>query len=68
MMIKVKETGLTKGFIMGRDRTRVSLLQFADDTNFFSKASPEHLQNLKLILLIFRQVSRLKINLEKNTI
>ena len=68
MMIKVKETGLTKGFIVGRDKTRVSLLQFVDDTNFFSKTSLEHLQNLKLILLIFRQVSTLKINLEKNTI
>ena len=28
----------------------------------------EHLQNLKIILLVFRQVSGLKINLEKNTI
>ena len=62
MMIKVKETGLTTGFIVGRDKTRVSLLQFADDTSFFSKASPEHLQNLKLILLVFGQVSGLKIN------
>ena len=53
---------------MGRDRTRVFLLQFADDTIFFSKASLEHLQNLKLILLVFGQVSGLKINLEKSTI
>ena len=53
---------------MGRDRTRVSLLQFADDTIFFSKASLQHLQNLKIILLVFGQVSGLKINLEKNTI
>ena len=28
----------------------------------------EHLQNLKIILLVFRQVSGLKINLKKNTI
>ena len=35
---------------------------------FFSKASMEHLQNLKIILLVFRQVSGLKINLKKNTI
>ena len=53
---------------MGRDKTRVSLLQFANDTIFFSKASLEHLQNLKLILLVFGQVSGLKINLEKSTI
>ena len=53
---------------MGRYRTRVSLLQFADDTIFFSKASLEHLQNLKIIFLVFGQVSGLKINLEKSTI
>ena len=35
---------------------------------FFSKASMEHLQNLKIILLVFEQVFGLKTNLEKNTI
>ncbi|RVW46854.1 Transposon TX1 uncharacterized 149 kDa protein [Vitis vinifera] len=39
-----------------------------NDTIFFSKASMEHLQNLKIILLVFGQVSGLKINLEKSTI
>ncbi|KAL6335916.1 hypothetical protein AAG906_003541 [Vitis piasezkii] len=39
-----------------------------NDTIFFSKAFLEHLQNLKIILLVFGQVSGLKINLEKNTI
>ncbi|RVX16675.1 Transposon TX1 uncharacterized 149 kDa protein [Vitis vinifera] len=68
LMIRAEETGLTEGFFVGRDRTRVSLLQFADDTIFCSKASLEHLQNLKIILLVFGQVSGLKINLEKNTI
>ena len=67
-MIKAEETGITEGFFVGRDRTRVSLLQFADDTIFFSKASMEHLQNLKIILLVFGQVSGLKINSEKNII
>ena len=65
MMIRVQEIGLTEGFIVGRDKTRVSLQQFTDDTIFFSKASLEHLQNLKIILLVFGQVSGLKINLEK---
>ena len=68
LMIRAKETGLTEGFLVGRDRTRVSLLRFANNTIFFSKASLEHLQNLKIILLVFGQVSGLKINLEKNTI
>ncbi|RVW86687.1 LINE-1 retrotransposable element ORF2 protein [Vitis vinifera] len=68
LMIRAEETGITEGFLVGRDRTRVSLLQFADDTIFFSKASLDLLQNLKIILLVFGQVSGLKINLEKSTI
>ena len=68
LMIRVEETGIIEGFLVGRDRTRVSLLQFADDTIFFSKASLDLLQNLKIILLVFGQVSSLKINLEKSTI
>ena len=67
-MIREEKSGLIEGFIVGRDRTRVSLQQFTDDTIFFSKASQEHLQNLKLILLVFGQVSGLKINLEKSTL
>ena len=55
-MIREEKSGLIEGFIVGRDRTRVSLLQFVNDTIFFSKVSPGHLQNLKLILLVFRQV------------
>ena len=68
MMIRAEESGLIEGFVVGRDRTRVSLLQFTNDIIFFSKASPEYLQNLKLILLVFGQVSSLKINLEKSTL
>ena len=30
LMIRAEETGITEGFFVGRDRTRVSLLQFAD--------------------------------------
>ncbi|KAJ9695822.1 hypothetical protein PVL29_011012 [Vitis rotundifolia] len=68
LLFRAEEIGLTEGFFVGRDRTRVSLLQFVDDTGFFSKASLEHLQNLKIILLVFGQVLGLKINLEKSTI
>ena len=39
LMIRAEETGLTEGFFVGRDKTRVSLLQFVDDTIFFSKTS-----------------------------
>ncbi|RVW36395.1 putative mitochondrial protein [Vitis vinifera] len=58
LMIRAEETGITEGFFVGRNRTRVSLLQFADDTIFFSKASMEHLQNLKIIILVFGQSVR----------
>ena len=65
LMFRAEENGLTEGFLVGRNMTKVSILQFADDTIFFSKASMEHLQNLKIILMVFRQVSGLKVNLEK---
>ena len=53
MIFKEQESGFTKGFLVGQNRTRVSILYFADDTIFFSKASLKH-QNLKIILLVFR--------------
>ena len=66
-MLRVEEGSLLEGFLMGRDRIRLSHLQFIDDTIFFS-ASMEDMQNLKLILLDFGNISRLEINLEKNTL
>ena len=62
LIFKAEELGLTEGFLVGRNRTRVSILQFVDDTIFFPKASRKHLQNLKIILLVFGQV------LEKSSI
>ena len=53
---------------MGRDRIKVSHLQFADDTIFFSRAFLEEVQSLKLILLVFGRLSRLRINLNKSTL
>ena len=63
LMFKAEEKGLTEGFLVGRNRTRVSILQFADDTIFFSNATMEHLLNLKTFLLVFGEVSGLKVNL-----
>ena len=65
-MMRSEESGLTVGFIVVRGRTRVSLLQFANDIIFFYKASLVFLQNLNLILSVFGQLLGLKINLEKN--
>ena len=46
----------------------MSHLRFANDTNFFSSATMEDLQNLKLILLVFGYILGLKINLSKSTL
>ena len=67
-MLRAKESGLLKGFLTSRGRIRVSHLQFANDTIFFSKAYMEELQNLKLIMLVFEKLSGLKINLDKSTL
>ena len=64
-MLKAKEGGPVEGFLLGRDRIRVSHLQFANNTIFFSRASMEDLKNLKLILLVFGKLLGLKINLGK---
>ena len=55
-MLRVEETRLLVGFIIGRGRARLSHLQFVDDTIFFSIACSKELQTLKIILLVFRQI------------
>ena len=68
MIVRAGERGLFEGFLVGRNRTRVSHLQFADDTIFFSKASFKELYSFKLILLVFGRLSGLRINLNKSTL
>ena len=53
---------------MDRNRTRVSHLQFADDTIFFSNTCEEELQTLKSLLLVFGHISGLKVNLDKSNL
>ena len=61
MMLRAGERSLLEGFSVGRNRTRVS-------TIFFSSAHVEELQTLKIILLVFGQISGLKVNLHKSTL
>ena len=68
MMLRAEESGLLEGFLVSRNRFKVSHLQFVTDTIFFSRASIEDLRNLKLILLVFENISRSKINLDKTTL
>ena len=68
MMLRADERCLLEGFSVGRNRTRVSHLQFANDTIFFSISCVEELQTLKFILLVFRQIFELKVNLDKSNL
>ncbi|RVW46162.1 Transposon TX1 uncharacterized 149 kDa protein [Vitis vinifera] len=61
-----EERNSLEGFKVGRNKTRVSHLQFADDTIFFSNTCEEELQTLKSLLLVFGHIFGLKVNLEKS--
>ncbi|RVW81815.1 Transposon TX1 uncharacterized 149 kDa protein [Vitis vinifera] len=62
------ERNMLEGFRVGRNRTRISHLQFSDDTIFFSNTREEDLQTLKSLLLAFGHISGLKVNLDKSNI
>ena len=47
---------------MGRNEVEVSILQYADDTLFFGKASMENVKAVKVILRSFELSSGLRIN------
>ncbi|RVW89552.1 LINE-1 retrotransposable element ORF2 protein [Vitis vinifera] len=68
MLLKAEERNVLEGFRVGRNRTRVSHLQFADDTIFFSSTREEDLMTLKSVLLVFGHISGLKVNLDKSNI
>ena len=68
MLLRAEERNLFEGFRVGRNRTRVTHLQFADDTIFFSNAREEDLQTLKSLLLVFGHIFGLKVNLNKSNI
>ncbi|RVW47842.1 hypothetical protein CK203_092923 [Vitis vinifera] len=65
--LRQEERNMLEGFRVGRNRTRVSHLQFADDI-FFSNTREEDLQTLKSLLLAFGHISGLKVNLDKSNI
>ncbi|KAJ9697646.1 hypothetical protein PVL29_006989 [Vitis rotundifolia] len=68
MLLKAEERSLLEGFRVGRNGFRVSHLQFADDTILFANSCEEELQTLKSLLLVFGQVSELKVNLDKSNL
>ncbi|KAH1238523.1 hypothetical protein GmHk_08G023172 [Glycine max] len=66
MMSQAIEKGLFKGFLYGKNKLEISLLQYADDTIFFGEASMENVRAIKAMLRAFELVSDLKINLSKS--
>lgn len=59
---------ILEGFLGSRYKTKVTHLQFTNDTIFFSRASAEDLYSLNLILLVFGHFYELKANLDKSTL
>ncbi|RVW61143.1 Transposon TX1 uncharacterized 149 kDa protein [Vitis vinifera] len=56
MLLKAEERNVLEGFRVGRNRTRVSHLQFADDTIFFSSTREEDMMTLKSVLLVLAEM------------
>ena len=65
ILLRAEERNMLEGFRVGRNRIRVSHLQFADDTIFFSNTREQDLQTLNSLLLAFGHISGLKVNLDK---
>ncbi|RVW78844.1 hypothetical protein CK203_043107, partial [Vitis vinifera] len=68
MLLKAEERNLLEGFRVGRNRCKVTHLQFADDTILFASPREEEFQTLKSLLLVFGQISGLKVNLDKSNL
>ena len=65
---KLVNQNLVECFEVGRDKIKISHLQFADDTLFFIKEDEINIRTLFSILKIFSSVSGLKINFGKSTL
>ena len=71
LIAKTKQGGFIKGFKIEGNReeeTQVSQLLFTDDTLLFCKDDVKQLKIWKWILICFKLVSGLKINLQKSEI
>ena len=68
MLLRAEERNASEGFRVGRNRTKVSHLRFADDTIFFSSTREEDMMTLKSVLLVFGHIFGLKVNLDKSNI
>ncbi|XP_071718823.1 uncharacterized protein [Rutidosis leptorrhynchoides] len=60
------EKGMYKGVEIGKDKTIISHLQYADDTIFFGEWSRCNARNLMYLLECFERASGLKVNYNKS--
>jgi len=65
---QAKEKRLVEGIEVGEGRVKVIMLQYADDTLFFCKASIQSVWTLKVILKCFELASGLKVNYSKSNV
>jgi len=61
-----EEKNLIDSLGFGRDRVKVNMLQYADDTLFFCEANSKSIFNIKAILLCFELAFGLKVNFLKS--
>jgi len=60
-----EEKNLIDSLEVGRDRVKVNMLQYVDDTLFFCEANTKSIFNIKAILLCFELAYGLKVNFLK---
>lgn len=65
---RLHKKGKFEGFLVGKEKVHISLLQFADDTLIFSKYDDEMLKNLRKTIELFEWCSSQKVNWEKSAI
>ena len=65
---QAEEKKLVESIEVGEKQVKVSMLQFADDTLFFCKASIQSVLTLKAILKCFELASGLKVNYSKSKV
>ena len=59
MMREAMERNMLHGFLVGREKVEINILQYADDTIFFGVASMENVRVFKVLLRSFELASRL---------
>ena len=63
---KASEQDLIRGLLTDFREGGVISLQYADDTILFSSIEDQHLENLKCCLVLFENLSRMRINYHKS--